>query len=160
MRDIEIGNNVRLARIETGLTQEELAEKIRIVASEMFRGLNSFPLLAIPLFVLAGELMNESGITRRIIAFANVIVGGFRAGLAAVAAPNRFDHFAQEFVDLTVGAADELRGIECCLEVERCTGTWLQHRHGRVGSGWSAGIIPEENRDCPIAVSWCVVCGA
>lgn len=57
---------------------------IRIVASEMFRGLNSFPLLAIPLFVLAGELMNASGITQRIIAFANVIVGGFRAGLAHV----------------------------------------------------------------------------
>lgn len=57
---------------------------IRIIATEMFRGMNSFPLLAIPLFVLAGELMNESGITRRIIAFANVIVGGFRAGLAHV----------------------------------------------------------------------------
>ncbi len=57
---------------------------LRVVASEMFRGLNSFPLLAIPLFVLAGELMNASGITQRIIAFANVIVGGFRAGLAHV----------------------------------------------------------------------------
>ena len=57
---------------------------IRIVATEMFRGLNSFPLLAIPLFVLAGELMNESGITQRIIAFANVLVGRLRAGLAHV----------------------------------------------------------------------------
>lgn len=57
---------------------------IRIIATEMFKGLNSYPLLAIPLFVLAGELMNESGITRRIIAFANVLVGGFRAGLAHV----------------------------------------------------------------------------
>lgn len=57
---------------------------IRIVATEMFKGMNSFPLLAIPLFVLAGELMNASGITHRIIAFANVLVGGFRAGLAHV----------------------------------------------------------------------------
>ncbi|WP_095588651.1 TRAP transporter large permease [Actibacterium ureilyticum] len=57
---------------------------IRIVATEVFRSLNSFPLLAIPLFVLAGELMNESGITGRIIAFANVIVGRMRAGLAMV----------------------------------------------------------------------------
>ncbi|MDW3204376.1 MAG: TRAP transporter large permease [Alphaproteobacteria bacterium] len=62
----------------------EFPYHIRLVASEMFKGLNSYPLLAIPLFVLAGELMNESGITRRIIAFANVIVGGFRAGLAHV----------------------------------------------------------------------------
>ena len=57
---------------------------LRIVASEMFRSMNSFPLLAIPLFVLAGELMNESGITGRIIAFANVLVGRMRAGLAMV----------------------------------------------------------------------------
>ena len=57
---------------------------IRIVATEMFRGINSFPLLAIPLFVLAGEVMNESGITGRIIAFANVLVGRLRAGLALV----------------------------------------------------------------------------
>lgn len=57
---------------------------LRIVGSEMFRSMNSFPLLAIPLFVLAGELMNESGITGRIIAFANVLVGRMRAGLAMV----------------------------------------------------------------------------
>lgn len=56
----------------------------RIVATEMFGGINSFPLLAIPLFVLAGELMNASGITRRIIAFSIVIVGRMRAGLALV----------------------------------------------------------------------------
>ena len=57
---------------------------MRIIANEMFKGLNSYPLLAIPLFILAGELMNESGITTRIIAFANVLVGRFRAGLAHV----------------------------------------------------------------------------
>lgn len=62
----------------------EFPYHIRVVASEMFRGLNSYPLLAIPLFVLAGELMNESDITSRIIAFANVLVGGMRAGLAQV----------------------------------------------------------------------------
>ncbi|WP_028579158.1 TRAP transporter large permease [Desulfogranum japonicum] len=57
---------------------------IRIVATQMFGGLSSFPLLAIPLFILAGELMNESGITRRIIAFTTVLVGRFSAGLALV----------------------------------------------------------------------------
>ncbi|KUP92641.1 sialic acid TRAP transporter permease protein SiaT [Tritonibacter horizontis] len=62
----------------------EAPYSLRIVASEMFRSMNSFPLLAIPLFVLAGELMNESGITGRIIAFANVLVGRMRAGLALV----------------------------------------------------------------------------
>jgi len=62
----------------------DLPYHVRIVATEMFKGLNSYPLLAIPLFVLAGELMNESGITIRIIAFANVLVGRLRAGLAMV----------------------------------------------------------------------------
>jgi TRAP-type mannitol/chloroaromatic compound transport system permease large subunit len=57
---------------------------LRIVATEMFKGVNSYPLLAIPLLILAGELMNESGITVRIIAFANAIVGRMRAGLALV----------------------------------------------------------------------------
>lgn len=57
---------------------------VRIVAIQMFAGMNSFPLLAIPLFILAGELMNESGITRRVIAFTTLLVGRFRAGLAMV----------------------------------------------------------------------------
>lgn len=62
----------------------EAPYSLRVVATEMFKGMNSFPLLAIPLFVLAGEVMNESGITSRIIAFANVLVGRLRAGLALV----------------------------------------------------------------------------
>lgn len=62
----------------------EFPYSVRIVATQMFGGLQSYPLLAIPLFILAGELMNESGITSRIIAFTNVIVGRLRAGLALV----------------------------------------------------------------------------
>jgi tripartite ATP-independent transporter DctM subunit len=62
----------------------EFPYNVRIVATQMFGGLQSYPLLAIPLFILAGELMNESGITSRIIAFTNVIVGRLRAGLALV----------------------------------------------------------------------------
>lgn len=57
---------------------------IRIVAQQAFGGLHSFPLLAVPLFILAGEVMNEAGITRRIIALANALVGHVRAGLAQV----------------------------------------------------------------------------
>ncbi|MCJ7498919.1 TRAP transporter large permease [bacterium] len=57
---------------------------LRIVATQMYGGMNSFPLLAIPLFILAGELMNESGITSRIIDFTTLLVGRFRAGLALV----------------------------------------------------------------------------
>ena len=62
----------------------EFPYHIRIVATQMFGGMRSYPLLAIPLFILAGELMNASGITSRIIAFTNVLVGRLRAGLALV----------------------------------------------------------------------------
>lgn len=62
----------------------EFPYHIRIVAQQAFGGLHSFPLLAVPLFILAGEVMNEAGITRRIIALANALVGHMRAGLAQV----------------------------------------------------------------------------
>ncbi len=41
----------------------EFPYHLRIVAIQIFGGIRSYPLLAIPLFILAGELMNESGIT-------------------------------------------------------------------------------------------------
>ena len=73
-----------LAALFSFMATQDNPYVMRIVATEMFKSLNSFPLLAIPLFVLAGEMMNESGITGRIIAFANVLVGRMRAGLALV----------------------------------------------------------------------------
>ncbi|WP_110644052.1 TRAP transporter large permease [Salinicola sp. CPA57] len=54
------------------------------VTTQLFGGMNSFSLLAIPLFILAGELMNESGITMRIIAFSKVVIGRVKGGLAHV----------------------------------------------------------------------------
>ena len=53
-------------------------------ALQMFNALNNFGLLAIPLFVLIGELMNGAGITRRLIRLAAVFVGDLRGGLAYV----------------------------------------------------------------------------
>lgn len=53
-------------------------------AQRMLSGLRSFPLLAIPMFVLAGSIMNAGGITRRLIDFAYALVGPMRGGLSAV----------------------------------------------------------------------------
>jgi len=47
-------------------------------------GINSFPLLAVPFFILAGQLMNSGGITTRIFRFANHLVGSIRGGLGQV----------------------------------------------------------------------------
>jgi C4-dicarboxylate transporter, DctM subunit len=49
-----------------------------------YNGATSFPLLAIPLFILAGSIMNASGISRRLIAFASSLFGWIRGGLAHV----------------------------------------------------------------------------
>ena len=54
---------------------------LSIIPQRMFGGLNSFTLLCIPGFILAGNLMNFSGITDRIINFANSILGHIRGGL-------------------------------------------------------------------------------
>jgi tripartite ATP-independent transporter DctM subunit len=50
----------------------------------MFSGATNFPLLAIPLFILAGAIMNATGISRRLIAFASALLGFIRGGLAMV----------------------------------------------------------------------------
>lgn len=55
-----------------------------IVAQRMSTGIASFPLLAIPFFILAGILMGEGGMARRLIDFASVLVGRFPGGLSYV----------------------------------------------------------------------------
>jgi len=60
------------------------AASIPNAALVMFDGATSFPLIAIPLFILAGAIMNASGISRRLIAFASSLVGFIRGGLAMV----------------------------------------------------------------------------
>lgn len=57
----------------------------QIIAQRMVVGANSFPLLAIPFFLLAGELMNAGGMSKRIIAFAMAFLGHRRGGLGFVA---------------------------------------------------------------------------
>ncbi len=54
------------------------------VVQQMVQGIRSFSLLAIPFFILAGEIMSQGGISRRIVLFANVLVGRVRGGLAQV----------------------------------------------------------------------------
>lgn len=50
----------------------------------LYNGATNFPLIAIPLFILAGAIMNASGISQRLIAFASAILGFIRGGLAMV----------------------------------------------------------------------------
>jgi C4-dicarboxylate transporter DctM subunit len=58
---------------------------LTVMAQRMFTGADSFPLMAIPFFMLAGELMESGGISRRLVDFAHSIVGFVYGGLAMVA---------------------------------------------------------------------------
>ncbi|MGL4566970.1 MAG: TRAP transporter large permease subunit, partial [Fusobacteriaceae bacterium] len=55
-----------------------------VVAQKMVEGVKSFSLMAIPFFIIAGEIMGQGGISRRLIDFSNVIIGRVRGGLAMV----------------------------------------------------------------------------
>ena len=57
----------------------------QILAQNIMEGANSFPLLAVPFFMLAGEVMNTGGLSRRIVEFALALVGHVRGGLGYVA---------------------------------------------------------------------------
>lgn len=56
-----------------------------VIAPNFFAGIAKFPLLAIPLFILAGFILERCGISQRIIRFANILVGRRKGGLAIVA---------------------------------------------------------------------------
>ena len=57
---------------------------LSIIPQNLVHGLDSFPLLAVPLFMLAGELMEKGGVTDRLVRFARALVGHFTGGLANV----------------------------------------------------------------------------
>ena len=65
-----------------GLVQIGGQNFLMMAPRRYFQGLYLFTFMAMPFFILAGEIMNRSGITDRLTAFANAIVGHFRGGLA------------------------------------------------------------------------------
>ncbi|MEW6202847.1 MAG: TRAP transporter large permease [bacterium] len=62
----------------------DLPQPIQFICQQMAEGINSFSLLTIPFFILAGVIMSEGGIAVRLIDFANIFVGFIRGGLAMV----------------------------------------------------------------------------
>ncbi len=55
-----------------------------VLHTRMVGGIDSFPLLAVPFFILAGDLLNTGGVTQRLVALAKVLVGHIRGGLGMV----------------------------------------------------------------------------
>lgn len=83
MMNVPIAFAIGISTLMTILTIGGLPA-LKVVAHSMATGIDSFALLAIPFFILAGLLMGRGGIARRLIDFANVIFGRFRGGLAYV----------------------------------------------------------------------------
>lgn len=81
---VPIAYCIGLAGIITMLLSIDYLPAVTTFAQRMATGLDSFTLLAIPLFILAGQLMNTGGIATRLIEFAKVLVGRLPGGLAVV----------------------------------------------------------------------------
>ncbi|MEK0084619.1 TRAP transporter large permease subunit [Benzoatithermus flavus] len=82
-----IGMPIAFALILCGVAlmyQQDLFDA-QIVAQNIINGADSFPLMAVPFFMLAGEIMNEGGLSRRIVNLALALVGHIRGGLGFVA---------------------------------------------------------------------------
>lgn len=82
-----IGMNMALALLLTGAGMAWVLGfwDTQLLAQNLVAGIDSFPLLAVPFFILAGELMNSGGISQRIISMAQAWVGHIRGGLGYVA---------------------------------------------------------------------------
>lgn len=65
-----------------GMFQAGGADFMNMAAQRFFAGLDLFTFMAMPFFILAGEIMNRSGITEKIVAFADALVGYLRGGMA------------------------------------------------------------------------------
>jgi tripartite ATP-independent transporter DctM subunit len=83
MLRVPIGMSIGGAVIAT-MIYADFGNAMYIVPTQILEGVDSPALLAVPFFIMAGVLMNEIGLTDRIFAFANALVGHFRAGLAQV----------------------------------------------------------------------------
>ncbi|MDR1576116.1 MAG: TRAP transporter large permease [Treponema sp.] len=81
---LPIAFSLILCGVTTALAMGGTATNPQTVAAQLMRGTDSVTMMALPFFVLAGELMNKGGLTKRIIDFCNIFVGRVRGGLGYV----------------------------------------------------------------------------
>ena len=76
--------SIIISALFTLLVSVPFLPALTTVSQRMATGLDSFALLAIPFFILAGELMNRGGVARRLVSFAKALVGFLPGGLALI----------------------------------------------------------------------------
>ncbi|MBR8749501.1 C4-dicarboxylate TRAP transporter large permease protein DctM [Fusobacterium sp. DD29] len=79
---VPIAMALGIASMATILFSPTIHLSTNVIAQRIFGGLDSTSIMAIAFFVLAGNIMTKGGISRRLVEFANSIVGGFRGGMA------------------------------------------------------------------------------
>ena len=84
MIGLPVSWSIGVASMATMLVSIETIASFTTIAQRMATGLDSFALLAIPFFVLAGQIMNQGGIAQKLINFAKSLVGALPGGLAYV----------------------------------------------------------------------------
>ena len=81
---VPVGWSIAISSLLTMMTSIAMLPAVTTVSQRMATGLDSFALLAIPFFVLSGQLMNKGGIAHRLIDFAKTLVGALPGGLALI----------------------------------------------------------------------------
>ena len=82
--NVPIAVSIGIATVVAMLFTIPVGPAVTTAALRMATGIDSFALLAIPFFILSGQLIARGGIARRLIDFAKVLVGGFAGGLAYI----------------------------------------------------------------------------
>lgn len=78
---VPISMSLGIASMITIIGSPDITLSVGVIAQRIFGGLESTSIMAIPFFVLAGNLMTKGGISRRLVDFANSLVGGIRGGM-------------------------------------------------------------------------------
>jgi tripartite ATP-independent transporter DctM subunit len=101
--------------------------EVAVMASRVMNSVNSFPLMSIPLFMVAGELMLKGGIMDRLVDFANAFIGRMRGGLAQVS--------------IVAGAGLAAVSGAAVADASALSSTLVPSLKKQYGLGFSAGIV-------------------
>ncbi len=119
---------------------------VTILSQRMYFGSTSFVLLAIPFYILAAQLMNTSGMSRRIADFSNLLVGRFRGGLAQANIVN-----SMVFAGMSGSSVADASGIGM-IEIEMMTAAGYDKKFSTSVTAASATIGPIIPPSIPLVV--------
>ncbi|MGE5604354.1 MAG: TRAP transporter large permease [Bacteroidota bacterium] len=119
---------------------------VSILSQRMYFGSTSFVLLAIPFYILAAQLMNTSGMSRRIADFSNLLVGKFRGGLAQANIVN-----SMVFAGMSGSSVADASGIGM-IEIEMMTAAGYDKKFSASVTAASATIGPIIPPSIPLVV--------